>query len=157
MLRIAFAVIVGYVAMALAVLLVFSVVLIAPDVAMWPGTSQATPAWIVYTLIASFAAAIAGGWLSARIAATRRAATAMAVVALLLGLAAAFQNEQRRRTPPAPLSPSATTLERASRAVQPTAYAFSIPFLSAAGVLLGGRLRGLGSNATGTDASTPRS
>jgi hypothetical protein len=127
--------------MAVLVMAAFSVALVAPDLAFQAGTFDVTPGWLAYTLTASLAAAAVGGFVAA-VVGRSRAVRALAVLVVVVGLGSAVNNVRRER-PAATEDPSGLSVtERAMKAVQPTWYAFALPFLAAAGVLLGGQVRG---------------
>jgi hypothetical protein len=135
------AVVVGYLVMAVFVMAAFSLALVAPDLAFEAGSFDVTPGWLAYTLVASLAAAAAGGFAAAAVGRTR-AVRVLAVLVVVVGLSSAVNNLRRER-PAATDDPSSLSVtERAMKAVQPTWYAFTLPFLAAAGVLLGGLIRG---------------
>jgi hypothetical protein len=134
------AVVVGYACMFVLVAAAFAPAMVAPDLAFRAGTAEVTSGWLVYALVASLVAAAVGGFVAAHIARSRRAAVVLAVLVFVLGLASAVANEMRER-PPADVPAEMTPADRASRAVQPTWYAFAMPLLGAAGAVAGGRAR----------------
>jgi hypothetical protein len=143
MLRSILSVIAGYAAMAILVMAGFSIAFVRPDLAFRPGTLTVTTGWLVYTILLSFVAALAGGWVCRRIARSGKPVWVLAVFAVHLGLASAVQNFSRPE--PALSSEEVTALpalERGQYARQPDWYAFALPVLAGAGILLGGRGRG---------------
>jgi hypothetical protein len=97
--------------------------------------------WMTYTLAASFLAAALGGWVTILIARHRWAGLALAAILFVFGTISAVHNTMRQRETRPTFTDSETTLERASQAVQPTAYAFTLPALGAVGVLFGAYYR----------------
>lgn len=135
-----FSILAGYVAMFAIVMITFMVVVVAPDFAFRPNTAEASTVWIIYTLIASFIAAIVGGAVTAKLAKSQRrpAVIGLAALVFVLGILSAMGNATR--TPPGELPPEVINdvFKRAEKAVQPTAYAWTVPFVGAAGALIGG-------------------
>jgi hypothetical protein len=143
MFRTLLAVPVGYLTLGVLVILAFSLAALAPDFALRPGTLDATRGWIAYTLIASALAAAAGGAVAARIGRGRWAAWILAGMVLLFGLVEAARNAQK--SPPnltAEDLAAMSVVDKAKAAVQPGWYALALPFLGAAGVLVGGTVAG---------------
>jgi hypothetical protein len=134
------AVVVGYLCMAVPVMAASAVALAAPDLVFRPRSLEVAPGWLGCMLVVSLAAAAAGGFVAAHIDRSRRGATALAVLVFVVGLAFAAGNEARER-PPAEAPADMSLEDRAKRAVQPTWYAFLMPVIGAAGVMLGGRAR----------------
>ncbi|HJZ90374.1 MAG TPA: hypothetical protein VKE40_05845 [Gemmataceae bacterium] len=137
MFRFIIAVVVGYLVMVVLVVATSSVAFVVPDVAFQKDSFDVTHGWLAYALAVGLVAAVAGGFVAARIARRRRAAAILAALALIIGLLSAVGNLRRERPTGSPAG--LTTTERASRMVQPTWYAFTLPFVGAAGVLVGGR------------------
>ena len=150
MLRSTLAVIAGYFAMAISimVILILAWAALGPQFAFQPGTLEATGIWMILNVLVSLAGAILGGFLTARIDSRtdRRATKILAVFVVVLGLAMAVGQTM---TPPPETSPleearqegrTLSTMEAMSHARQPTWYAFLLPFLGATGVIVGGRL-----------------
>jgi hypothetical protein len=151
MLRAIAAVIAGYLAMAIAVFVTLTLAWVAlgPGFAFKAGTTEVTFGWIAINLPLSFVCALLGGWVAAKIARRPGPVKALAAVILVLGLgmavahlfvdsSAASEEAADRVTQEEEVS----TFEAASEAIQPPWYNFLLPFLGAAGVLLGGRQAG---------------
>ena len=136
MIRIILALITGYLTMAVSITLVFCMVFIAPDFAFQPGTRDVTMGWMVYTLVASFIAAMLGTWVAMWIARRLSTGIVLAWLIVILGIASAYGNAMRQREIRPPYSPTETIMERASNAVQPTVYALLAPVVGAAGSIL---------------------
>lgn len=142
MFRNVLAAIAGYIVMALLVIAGFSVALAAPEFAYQADSLDVTSGWIAYTLALSFVAAVAGGFVCAAIARKPRPVAALAIVVVLLGLLEAGRNLMKSRPAMTHEQLAAMSImDKAQISVQPTAYAFALPFVGAAGILVGGQLR----------------
>jgi hypothetical protein len=154
--RLILAVLLGYLVMAVCVMLAFSVAFVAPDFAFEKDSYEVTPAWIGYALLLSFVAAAVGGfvavWLAGRPDARAAVALAGVVFLLAVGSAVVQLGRDRPEAKPAEIAREGM-MERASKAVQPTWYAFTLPFLGAAGALLGGWLKGRSGGAVSRTSS----
>lgn len=141
MLRSILSVIAGYVVMALAVIVIFSVAFIAigPDRAYQPGTYLVSGLWLGIWAVGSIIAALIGGFVCAKIdKPAGKGPIALAAVVLILGtLSAIFTGA---RPDPGPRPAEVSTFEAASKSVQPiwTNWA-NIP-IGIAGVLAGASL-----------------
>src|SRR5262249_48594153 len=118
MFRFIIAVVVGYLVMVVLVVATSSVAFVVPDVAFQKDSFDVTHGWLAYALAVGRVAAVAGGFVAARIARRRRAAAILAALALIIGLLSAVGNLRRERPTGSPAG--LTTTERASRMVQPT-------------------------------------
>jgi hypothetical protein len=148
MLRTAAAIVAGYAAIALFVMVAFTLLWlgIGQDGAFQPGTTRVTGLWLAGSIPLNLGAAMLGGWVAARIAADRPhvAVTGLVFVLLLLGFGAAVAagvSVQGDAPPAAPPSPGMGPFEAASAAVQPLWVAWALPVLGAVGVWLGGSIR----------------
>jgi hypothetical protein len=149
MVRLLIAVVVGYVVMTVLVLAAFSLALLAPGFAFQPETFDVNPAWLVWTLATGLVAATAGGFVAVAVARRRRAAWVLACLVPVLGLLSAGMNLTHEPPPSSESAAGLSVVERARRTVQPTWYAFTLPFLGACGVLAGGLVRRERENGTG--------
>ena len=144
MLRIVLAVIAGYLAMAVLVFATFTGAYLAmgTEGAFRPGSFDVSTLWIVVSVILSFIAALAGGWVCALVGRRRAAAVALAAVVVVLGLAvAAMEFTHSGEQVPAARSGEISNFDAMQMAQQPTWLTLLNPFLGAAGVLLGARFR----------------
>jgi hypothetical protein len=138
-------VILGYIIMALTIFLTFSAayLLMGADLAFKPGTYEPSNLWLVTSFILGLAAAVAGGYVCAKIAGGSRAPLALAVLVIVLGVLWALpalraaNTSKERLTRPAVVS----NFEAMQNAVLPGWVALLTPFLSAVGVVFGARLR----------------
>jgi hypothetical protein len=142
MLRYVLSVIAGYAAMAVVVMAGFAVAFVAPDFAYQKDSLDVSTGWLVYTLVLSLVGAIVGGFVCGWIARDYRPVVALAALALAFGLFEAARNAGRARPTKSPQEIAAMSMmDKAQISVQPTAYAWTLPFVGAAGVLIGGRMR----------------
>ncbi|HNR37930.1 MAG TPA: hypothetical protein PKN61_02730 [Acidobacteriota bacterium] len=144
MLRIVLAVIAGYLAMAVFVFATFSAayLIIGTEGSFRPGSFDVSKLWIVVSIVLSIVAALVGGWVCARIGRRRAAVIALAVVVVALGLAVAAMEFTHSGEPvPAARSGEISNFDAMQMAQQPLWLTLLNPFLGAAGVLLGARLR----------------
>jgi cytochrome bd-type quinol oxidase subunit 2 len=138
-------VIAGYIIMALTVFLTFSAayLLMGTGGAFKPETYEVSNLWLATSLVLFIVAAIAGGYVCASLARGGRAPLALALLVIVLGLWSAVPalraaNAGRDRlTRPNEVS----NIEAMQHAVQPVWIALLNPFVGAAGVLVGARLR----------------
>ncbi len=144
MVRIILPVLAGYVLIAVLVSLTFGLVFVAPDFVLQKDALAVTPALTVLILVADVLAAVVGGYVAAILAAKRAvtAVSGLAVLVLILGLVSAVMGMgQPEPTASREEITQMTVMERASHGKEPLWYAFSLPFLGAAGVVGGGALR----------------
>lgn len=102
------------------------------------GSFEATPLWLIAHLVVGFIAALIGGKVCAIIATKRGPVMALAVLMLILGLASAFSVPENR---PTVRAGDVTLNEAIVNAREPSWLVFLLPLISAAGVLVGGRIR----------------
>lgn len=142
MIRSILSVLAGYASMAVLVMAGFSIGFARPELAFKPGTLIVTAEWLTYTMLLSFFAAFVGGWVCRRIARSHRPVQVLAVLVVLFGMASGIQNSTRPEpTLTAEELAAMQPMDRMQHTRQPDWYAFSIPVLAAAGILLGGRRR----------------
>jgi hypothetical protein len=137
MVRSILSVLAGYVTLAVLVMAGFAIAFVKPEVAFHGDSLTVAPAWLAYTLVLSLIAAAVGGWVCRRVARSHRPVIGLAVLVLAVGVGSALVNRAR----PEPESSAADVATRLQQARQPDWYAFTLPVLGAAGVLLGGRVR----------------
>jgi hypothetical protein len=135
-------VIVGYVVMVLVVFTTFSAayLLMGADAAFRPGTYQVSGLWLAVSFALGLVAAVAGGYVCASVARTKRAPLVLAAVVVFLGLLAAI---------PALTAPAETpvrtgdvpNMEAMRQARTPAWVALVNPLVGAVGVVVGARLR----------------
>ena len=137
-------VIVGYIMMALAIFLTFTAAYLVMGAhgAFKPETYEPSNLWLVISWVLGLLAAVLGGYVCALITRGSRAPLALAVLVIVLGVLFALPtlkaNASRERlTRPNEVS----NLEAMQNAVLPSWVALLNPFISAAGVIAGARLR----------------
>lgn len=143
------AVIGGYLAMAILVMVTLSLAWVAmgPELAYEEGTTRVTAAWLAVNIPLSLIAAVVGGWVASAIARRWQPVYVLAGAILVVGLGMAvahlFVDEPsgKAATEEVGRATEMSTFEAASEAVQPTWYNFVIPFVGVAGVWVGGRLK----------------
>ena len=147
MLRTIVGVIVGYLVMAGLVFVTFTAAyaVLGVDRTFQPGTYQVSPLWIATSFALGLGAALAGGYVCARIARRRAAANALAALVLGLGLLVAGIGivGVAQEGEPTPRTSEVGNQEAMMRARTPTWMALLNPLVGAAGVLIGGRRRDL--------------
>jgi hypothetical protein len=137
--RTAGAVIAGYVVMFLVVFLSFSVLygILGPDGAFEPGSYDVTTVWLIGSTLLGLTAAIAGGFVCARIS-PGRAPKVLAALVILLGLMQAFtMMDPSTDLRPTVRPPDTANLVAMQNARQPTWTLFANPIVGAVGVLIG--------------------
>lgn len=134
------AVIVGYIAMAVVIIVCFTGLQLAlgTEKVFEPGSYNASMLFNVCALAISFVAAVIGGIVAGAIARRMAPAKVFAAIVLVLGFLMAFGN--LNKPDPGPRAGDITPFEAAQKAKQPNWYAFTIPVLGAAGVLVGASL-----------------
>ncbi len=150
MLRTIFAVIVGYLVMIVFALLGIGIawLLLGATGAFREGTTTASTTWSLFNCVFGFIGAMLGGLAAARIGKhdTNLPVKILAGFALVFGLFLAVMTETMSGEPtPLPEGKTVAELsftEAGSVAKSPAWYNFTIPFIGAIGVLVGGRQRG---------------
>jgi len=146
------AIIAGYLVMTVLVMVTLTLAwtVLGPSFAYRPGTTHVTLAWIGLNLPISFMAAIAGGYVTVWIARddSQLPVQVLAGIVLGVGLIMAVAHVFTDQSVAQQMADGVATegmdaFAGASEAVQPLWYNFLIPFIGAAGVMVGGRLRRL--------------
>lgn len=142
--RLILAVVLGYVLMFVTVFLTFSGAYLAmgADRAFQPGSYEPSTLWVAVSFFLGFLAAVAGGYVCVAVA--RKMPPALALAALVIAIGLASAGAMMMRPPdarPTARSGEVSNLEAMKNARQPLWIAFVNPFLGAAGVLLGARLK----------------
>jgi hypothetical protein len=159
MLRSIAGVVVGYIAIALFIMIWFfsMYAIMGTDRAYKPGEWEASLAWVVGALLAGVLGALLGGlvcrWISGG---RRKAVIALAIVVGALGLATA--GIQLTAAPPADARPDEVDFaDAASKSVSPLWATIANPVIGVVGVLIGGgALRGKPTAPVGSDGETAR-
>ena len=139
------AVIVAYISMFILNFLVFVglYALVGPANAFKPALYLASNRWIAMSFVAIFITAIIAGLICAAIARVgSKAPLALAVVILIAGLLLSIPSVMKRQANEHMVRPSdVPSMEAAQKAYWPVWVPFVFPFVSAAGALLGARLK----------------
>jgi hypothetical protein len=140
--RLVLGVIIGYMVMFVGVFATFSLAYIAmgSDRAFLPGSYDVTPLWLVVSFVLSVGAALLGGLVALVIGKRAKAASALAVFVLVLGILMAIPT-LTSKVDPGPRTADVPNLMAMSKAQQPTWVTLLNPFVGAVGVLAGARLR----------------
>jgi hypothetical protein len=135
-------VVLGYVVMAGVVMGALTVAYLAmgADRAFKPGSYDVTGLWLAVSTILSVIAAVLGGWVAVTIGRSHRAAVALAVVVVVLGVVLALPTLNAPRSDEARPGDLGNT-EAMMKAQQPTAVTILNPIIGGIGVMLGARLR----------------
>ena len=141
MLRGTIAVVVGYVVMAITVFAIFSLMFgaIGQDRAFAPGSYTVTWFWLLPAFVVSAIAAIAGGYICARIS-PGRAPQVLAAIVLCLGILLALPVlNSAADLRPTVRRPGISNLEAMTNARQPVVVSLFNPVVGLVGVLIGAR------------------
>lgn len=138
----ALAVVAGYAAMAVLVMVAFvgGPLLLGVDRVLSPETYDATPLWQVLAMVISLSAAVAGGAVCRLLARRRGAGVVLALAVALLGAVVGIRQPPRPAVVPTrePNLPLPQLFENAKTyAREPLLTRISNPLLAGAGVLLG--------------------
>ena len=135
--------VVGYLVMVVIIMATFTGLyfLMGADRAFRTGTYVPSLSWILVTFVLSLAAAMAGGWVSVAVGKSIKAATLLATVVFVLGMALAVMslNEPPLENPVR--LGDVSNFEAMQKAKEPSWVAFANPILGAIGVMAGARLR----------------
>lgn len=136
------AVIVSYIVMFFLVFLAFTCVylLLGANGAFKPGTYDASNRWLAIAFAVNFVIAIIGGLICAAIAKGGRAHIALAVVVFVLGVLLAIPSIMKAKPDMVRIG-SVSNMQAMQRAKQPIWVPLLFPFIGAAGVLIGGKLK----------------
>lgn len=137
-------VIVGYIAMFILNFLGFVglYAVVGPGQAFKARSYLASNRWILMSLVIIFITAIIAGLICAAIAGGGRAPMALAVVVIVLGLLLAIPAVMKARANAGMARPpEITQMEAAQNAYWPIWTPFVFPFVSAIGVMVGGKLK----------------
>ena len=115
---------------------------VGPDQAFRPLSYLASNRWIAMSLACIFVTGIIAGLICAAIAGGGRAPLALAIVVIVLGVLLAIPALMKARANANLIRPGAVPqMEAAQKAYWPVWTPFAFPFVSAVGVLIGGRLK----------------
>lgn len=140
MLRAILSVIIGYIVMAIIVAIAFTIMQLAlgTESVFKPASWEPSTLFVACALVISIIAAIVGGLVCAAIARTGTPVKALAGIVLVIGLISAAL--QMSLPAPGPRPAEVSPMDSASNARSPMWYNFTLPFIGAAGVIIGGAL-----------------
>ncbi len=144
MIRPAAAVILGYLTMAIVVMVAFAATypILGVDRLFAQGTYEAAGGWIALSFMLGLFSAMAGGWVCARIAPGTPAPQWLAAIVIVLGALLAVPVVMSTDPARGGVRPAGASMSDAmNHARQPTWVALLNPVVGAAGVLLGAGLR----------------
>jgi hypothetical protein len=149
MLRSIVAVIVSYAVMFVFFFAVFTGCYLALGVerVFQPDSYEVSALWLVLTVVLSFLGSIIGGYLCAMISKSKRTCQVFAFIVFFLGLLACIPEMKRNPDAPNVRAGEVPNMQAMQLAVTPMWVHLLVPVISAAGVLLGARIKGR-SNAT---------
>lgn len=144
MVRSTIAVIVSYILMFVLNVLCFvsMYAIMGPGQAFRPRSYLASNRWIAISVVCIFVSAVVAGFVCAAIARGGRAPLALAVVVVVLGLILAIPAMKKAKDNAGLARVSEVSqMEAANKAYWPIWAPFTFPFISAIGVLVGGKLK----------------
>jgi hypothetical protein len=108
-----------------------------------PGTFESSKRWLLGAFVVNFVVAVIGGFVCAAIAKRGKAPIALAIVLFVLGLVLAIPSIMAQKANAGLVRGRGEIpmMEAMQKAHEPTWVPFAFPFVGAAGVLIGGRLR----------------
>ena len=144
MARAILAVVLSYLAMFVLAFLAFTCayLIVGNDIAFKPGIFEASSTWIAIAFIINIVDGVIGGFVCALIAKGGKAPLALAAVVILLGLAVAFADTNKRKQNIGMIRAGNTPqLAAIQKAFWPVWVPFAFPFTGAVGVLIGSKLK----------------
>ena len=138
MLRNILAAIVGYIAMAVALFALFSLLwlTLGPSRAFQPGTWEVSGAWALGSVVLGLVAAYIGGRVCARVAHDAKAATMLIAIVIVLGVATALMPVEMAA---GPRPDDVSMMEATAGASQPAWLSWLNPLIGVVGVWFGSR------------------
>jgi hypothetical protein len=135
------AVLLGYVTLALLIFACFTVayVVMGADRAFRPGVYDVSTLWVVMSIVVSFGAAVAGGWVARRIAGTATGPRVLAAVVVVLGVVMTLATMGGAPDAAGARPEGVAAMEAMQVARTPFWIMLLNPFIGALGVLLGGK------------------
>jgi len=142
MVRIMLGVITGYLAMAVLVVVAFSLTYLGLGASrsFLPDSYEVSAVWIIVSIGLSFLAAVAGGYLAVRVGKNQRTAPWLAGVVLVLGFLSVLPQVFDQKAPVERPGGELTNYEAMMKARQPIGLIFLNPFIGVIGVMLGARM-----------------
>lgn len=139
MIRSIISVIVGYIALAIVVFVIFTAayLLMGVDRAFQPGSYEVSMTWAIMSVAVNILAAAIGGVVCVAIARSMKPAMVLAGLILVLGLLVAIPVVTADRDDMPARTADVSNMEAMRNAQQPVWFALTTPFIGAAGVMLG--------------------
>ena len=137
------AIIAGYIAIALIIMLIFTLAykLMGSDGAFKPGTYEVSALWIGVSIFTSLVAAVIGGYITTLLSRDFKAGVGLAVLLLFLGLFNAYHQDRKDGATSRQRAGDISNTEAMRNAREPLWVAVVNPILGAIGVLAGARLQ----------------
>ena len=138
------AVIASYILMFVLTFITFSCMymVLRADGSFKPGTFESSNLWMGTAFVASFVIAVIAGFVCAAIARGGKAPLVLAIVVFVLGLLLAVPSLVAKRTNAGLVRVGdVPMMEAMQKAQEPDWAPFALPFIGAAGVLIGGKLK----------------
>ena len=137
------AIIAGYIAIALIIMLIFTLAykLMGADGAFKPGTYEVSALWIGVSIFTSLVAAVIGGYITTLLSRDFKAGVGLAVLLLFLGLFNAYHQDHKDGATSRQRAGDISNTEAMMNAREPLWVAVVNPILGAIGVLAGARLQ----------------
>ncbi len=137
------AIIAGYIAIALIIMLIFTLAykLMGADGAFKSGTYEVSALWIGVSIFTSLVAAVIGGYITTLLSRDFKAGVGLAVLLLFLGLFNAYHQDRKDGATSRQRAGDISNTEAMMNAREPLWVAVVNPILGAIGVLAGARLR----------------
>jgi lysylphosphatidylglycerol synthetase-like protein (DUF2156 family) len=139
------AVIASYVLMFALTFLIFSCMymVLGADGSFKPGTFESSNLWMGIAFLASFVIAVIAGFVCAAIARGGKAPLVLAIIVFVLGLVLAIPSLVAKKANAGLVrsSGSVPMMEAMQKAQEPNWAPFALPFIGAAGVLIGAKLK----------------
>lgn len=135
------AVLLGYVTLALLIFAGFTAayLLMGADRAFRPGVYDVSALWVAMSLVVSFVAAAAGGWVARRISGTATGPRALAALVVILGVVMALASMGGAPEAAGARPEGVGAMEAMQVAQTPFWIMLLNPFIGALGILLGGK------------------
>jgi len=137
-------VIVGYLVMTILVFVTFTAVflLMGTEWSFKPNSFEASNAWVAMSLVANLIIAVVGGLICAVISKGGKAPMVLAIVVFVLGLVLAIPSMiAHKQNAGLVRRGNVSQFEAMQKANEPVWLPFTFPFIGAAGVLLGAKIR----------------
>jgi lysylphosphatidylglycerol synthetase-like protein (DUF2156 family) len=139
------AVIASYLLMFVLTFIIFSGMwmVLGADGSFKPGTFESSMVWTATALVASFVIAVIAGLVCAAIARGGKAPLVLAIIVFVLGLVLAIPSLVAKRTNAGLVRSGGDVpmFEAMQKAQEPDWAPFALPFIGAAGVLIGAKLK----------------